>query len=367
MTTKNEKIIIGADCYHHNDNLRSAGFPGRVSLSDIDVDVYLHRDIKSDHIRVEDNVCKPNADIILTHGLTEYPELPGVSIVKLKRHGKAKQQARLTDIYQSTGFKDLQLFNKLQAVATYSVDRESNHVHGDIADWVVLKPEHGARGMYQYLINAANLNPIQVYKYLLESETVRTPEEIATKFGTVDLKMGNNEKLRKEEINMNIWENQNAVLQSFVPDIEVELRVLFSLTRYGTPLLYIQRRDMNDADFRQATGSHGTGDDCIYWQCHNGCLVPQTVENKPQCDKLPVNIEHLVEFLEQLVPHLDTLIGSIDIALTKEGQIYVLEYQPQFGTLGVPLGVVHRLHRYFLEYIIYDHLDRLKVIKGDRE
>lgn len=324
------------------DNIDVLGQGLVVNVKGEDFSVIFHRDPQFSLVgdRVEYNF-----DILQDWGGIKFADVdlrdivPSHRISILPRYTKTVQMARLinaADKYRASGITNSQ-YNKSKwlHVPTWFTGRTWNkNLSVPVTDTgkVVIKPNDGARGIGQFVVDTSNITTqaflAEFYKSFEESVTDSAVEDFCKRMNGIASYHSDNENGRHEGIHSLL--GQGAVVQSFVPNIAAEFRLI---TNALGDVTYVQKRRIErvDSGFPQAIGS-GVGDSTDKCVCLTDVLSPESIK--------------MLNYVAR------TAIGpmnSIDLFVTDDGHWGIFEFCNQFGTTGIPSDQLIKMH---VDYVV---------------
>lgn len=310
-----------------------------------DYEVFFHRDPQ---MTIVDGATRFNFDIAIHDGKLNIDGmvldhlLPSHRIHTIKRYNKVEQHTRIAGFlaayynqYQRP--EERVMFKNFEQVKMWFNRQASGWSHLINPERpVVVKPRDGARGIGQFLINP---NKIPMAVVIDNLDTFRrgtiTGEQLMAALAKFDPDMAySTEAERYPGEGLEAISQQGYTIQSFVPDIKLEYRLLSDKDGH---IAYCQRRGIRSGNdgFPQATGSSTDsikGDDV----CHiKDVLSPTDLEG-----------------LEEIVRNVIGPLSSIDLYITGDEKWGIFEYCNQWGMKGVPLKLAQKLHLDFLHEMI---------------
>lgn len=308
-----------------------------------DIEVKFHRDpiINMDGTRI-----KANFDMYIGNGDAESERwrkmLAPHQFIDLPRYDKFTQALRLQRGIQAYEKTDHPGDHGFIPVQTWFTGLNSGNNYPPVAGKMVIKPQDGARGAGQWLVDTNFVN-LQYFSAKLtdfvsdvrsNGDEVVVKEKLETflaKFdGHVSYHSGG-EHYATEGFTM--LSDQGAVVQSLVPDIEHEFRLITGVD--GSPV-YCQRRKIRDNESKlpQATGGGFVID-------HDAVMDWE--------DLLGSNRRHALRWLCQ---NVIGPMNSLDLFKTKDGGWGILEYCNQFGVSGIPQDIARDMHINYLYKVV---------------
>lgn len=193
----------------------------------------------------------------------------------------------------------------------------------------LIKSTVGARGIGQCLVDS-KISVIQVLAAIKEfKREERGEDEPLSKFLLDKFNGGVIYNTAGEwQVNEGLSQMDDLYLQEYL-DIEEEYRVI---TDSNGLVDYIQTRNRVGDVYKQAIGSNALDG------------IDRTVVN-PRWQGVRDFIFNEVVGKGAVMP-----FSSMDIVLTKDGKLYLLEYSAQFGIEGIPIDDSYRLAKSRLEY-----------------
>lgn len=304
------------------------------------VEVRIHR---HPQVNIRGTDVSYNFDIMISNGgncegFNFGNVLPDHRYVKLARYDKFSQAIRLLNAceeYRQQNDTSDSLFCKFIPVPTWFVGINGSRSFPNVTGKVVIKPQDGARGIGQFVVDTSHVNLHQFNKKLDKYLTTDHSDEAFKKF--LD---GFNDHVtyysRDEDTpgeGLQCLKTQGGIVQSFIPNVSAEYRVI---TGADSRPVYFQRRQMRDVEsaYPQATG----GGDVI-----------DVSANRDNPFDTDMQAKKLFDYLCQ------TVIGplnSIDLFITNDGHWGIFEYCNQFGVSGIPAAVAEKIHADFMLNIV---------------
>lgn len=328
-------ITVVTDPLINNLDVLGASF----NLSET-IEVRFHR---HPQINIRGNDVSYNFDIMISNGGSDQGfnfgnVLPPHRYVKLARYDKFSQAIRLLNAcedYKQQNKAFDYLHSKFIPVPTWFVGLQGSRSFPNITGKVVIKPQDGARGVGQFVVDTTYVNLNQFNKKLDKYLTTTHTDEAFKVF--LDGFAGNVAYYSRDEDTpgegLQCLKEQGGIVQSFIPNVSAEYRII---TGADSKPLYFQRRKMRDveSDYPQATG----GGDVIDVKANRDNPFDQDTDAKK-----------LFEYLCQ------TVIGplnSIDLFITGDGHWGIFEYCNQFGVSGIPAAIAEEIHAEFMHDVV---------------
>ncbi len=201
----------------------------------------------------------------------------------------------------------------------------------------LLKSTTGARGIGQFLING-DIPLIKVLAAIKKYSGAHFSEYLEETFGDTVVYNTQGEWSTDEGLKA----MPSSYLQEYI-DIYEEYRIV---TDKNGLVDYIQSRDRVGGVYKQAVGS-------------NALDKIDRTEVNPRWDSVRAFIRDKVVGNGVVLP-----FRSMDVALTKDGKFYLLEYSSQYGIEGIPDEVSYQLARKYLEHQVDEYLSPLPVVQA---
>ena len=289
-----------------------------------DVEVLIHSDPR---IEIDGDRVVTNFDLLIESGMspTKGSGLVDQSmVVALPRHAKSRQVVELSRIADR-----MDALHFIQPLTRYCNQHTWTGTSvGGIADlgrYVVIKPEHGARGIGQYVVDtkrvkiAAVLTDIENGK-LPDAETIKEKYDDAVYLAT--------DKEKTEGEGSQVIVGQGYIAQSVIPGIVAECRVLISPCSSNVYLdRSIKKKSKVGIVYSQATGADSESGDATTKLTHTqfNKFIPRACNDS--------YAKEITQFLHQMSQDICPF-GSVDLFITEGGHGGVFEYCNQFGTVG---------------------------------
>lgn len=329
--------IITVITDHFINNLDVLGI--NYKLSD-EIELRIHR---HPQVNIRGTDVSYNFDIMISNGgpnegFNFGNVLPAHRYVKLPRYDKFTQAIQLLNAleeYRATHEALAVLHAKFLPVPTWFVGVNGSRSFPNVTGKVVIKPQDGARGIGQFVVDTLYINLHQfnksLDKYLAGEHTPEAFQVFLDGFkGHVSYYSRDEDKPGE---GLECLKEQGAIVQSFIPDVSAEYRVITGAA--GEPVYFQKRRfrDENSA-YPQATG----GGDTIDLDAR--CLNP-----------LAKDVHSNALFLN-LCQNVIGPLNSIDLFITSDGHWGIFEFCNQFGVTGIPAGIAEDIHAKFMENIV---------------
>lgn len=300
-----------------------------------DVEVLVHA---SPYIAIDGDKVDTNFDLLIQSGLTPTPGaglLEQHQVVDLPRHAKSRQVIEVNRIAEKIAAQHyLSVLTRYCNKFSYTTPTTGGIA--DLGRHVVIKPEHGARGIGQYVVDTHAVSIENVLK-ALENKLLPSQKEIQQLFPKgVFLAT---DKERSAGVGQAALTDQNYIVQGIVPSVVAEVRVLLSPV---SPNLYIDRtiikKGTSGVSYSQATGADGSAKvtasqlSATNFSKHFGDLVCLSA------------IEEIEEFLDMMKSSICPF-GSVDLFVTETGDWGVFEYGNQFGSAAYHPQKITDLHQ----------------------
>lgn len=255
---------------------------------------------------VSASTTSKNYDILIDGNASFLTSEPNT--IKILRHGKVQQAEHLVSAYEMAG-KDVRIRN----VLTWGFRRGfiSAPSPSDLGiERVIVKPENGARGIYQSVFNISDISIAKVHDWYVKADSFE--DWLNNKPANVEI--SDVEKYTDRDKLMFSGLKEHLVLQEYIQDIMTEYRVIFRADYINDVyVLYHQPRALLGTKiFKQAIGSD---------------------ESPKTCTRLETG--PLADFVNTILPHLNTPFGSLDVFYTTDHKYGVFEYQGQYGIKGL--------------------------------
>lgn len=257
-----------------------------------------------------------NYDVVIDSSIWEDTFLDESVVLKLKRFDKLTQQVRLFQATRGLGLTD---YICRRCSNTRDVDRVVLPPKS-----IILKPLYGARSLSMVKIEAERsqqldvaIAVIAVFKEYEPEDINKGLELVANKYRCRISLRPCNEHFSGESLNK--LSKSQFYMDEFIPDIEEEYRLLVNAKN---ELVYIQRRNIEEID----------GDTLVSGVSCGSIL---------QVDELPPKV---AEELLKLIATGVLANNSCDLFITREKKWGIFEYQPQFGTSGIPREISIEYH-----------------------
>lgn len=336
MMSKQKRIItVVTDPFINNLDVLGVSY----KLSK-DIEVRIHR---HPQVNIRGTDVSYNFDIMISNGGNNEGfnfgnVLPSHRYVKLARYDKFSQAIRLLNAYEAYRHENDNaacLHGKFIPVPTWFVGLNGTRSFPNVSGKVVIKPQDGARGIGQFVIDTKYINLHQfnktLDKYLVGEHTTEAFQKFLDGFqGHVSYYSRDEDKPGE---GLECLKTQGGIVQSFIPNVSAEYRII---TGADSKPVYFQRRKVRDEDsaYPQATG----GGDVIDVEANRD----NPFESDPQASKL-------FEYLCQ------TVIGplnSIDLFITGDGHWGIFEFCNQFGVSGIPARIAEDIHAKYMEQVV---------------
>lgn len=290
-----------------------------------------------------------NFDIMISNGGTNEGfnfkhVLPEHRYVHLPRYDKFTQAIRLLN-----GFNEYKQLNKdthdhyrnwFHPVPTWFVGLNPTRSFPTVKGKVVVKPMDGARGVGHFVVDLDYVNLTQFNKVL--ARYVAGEHDEAKFKVMLDSFEGHVTYHSIDEDHpgegLQALTEQGAIVQSFVPDVAAEYRVITG--KDGLPVYY-QRRKMRDVDskYPQATGG--------------GNLI-SAAESGPTPFLGRPDEQAIFDYLCQYVIGP---LNSIDLFITRGDEWGIFEYCNQFGVSGISAKTAENIHADFIKEVVVKFLE----------
>lgn len=322
---------------HFINNLDVLGI--NYKLSD-EIELRIHR---HPVVNIRGTEVSYNFDIMISNGgpnegFNFGNVLPSHRYVKLARYDKFTQAIQLLNAledYRAIHKSATVLQAKFLPVPTWFVGINGNRSFPNVTGKVVIKPQDGARGIGQFVVDTLYINLHQFNKSLDKYLEGEHTEEAFQKF--LDGFKGHVSYYSRDEDKpgegLECLKEQGAIVQSFIPDVTAEYRVI---TGAGGEPVYFQKRRFRDENsaYPQATG----GGDIIDVDAR--CTNP-----------LAKDVEANALF-QYLCRNVIGPLNSIDLFITHDGHWGIFEFCNQFGVTGIPAGIAENIHAKFMENVV---------------
>lgn len=306
-----------------------------------DLEIRFHR---HPQVNIRGDKVSYNFDIMISNGganegFNYKNVLPAHRYVKLPRYDKFTQVIQLINGVEEYKQMNAGLSQSFLSVPTWFVGLTAARSFPTVTGKVVVKPMDGARGVGQFVIDLTYVNLSQFNKVItryLASE----PCDVKFK-ALIDSFEGHVQYYSRDEEHegegLQALKEQGAVVQSFIPNVVAEYRVITGIN--GEPVYY-QRRKLRDPDseYPQATG----GGNLIH-------MVPE--EPHPFAD-----LDNQHDLFKYLCNYIIGPLSSIDLFFTEDGQWGIFEFCNQFGVTGIPATTAEQIHADFLKSVVYDFI-----------
>lgn len=306
-----------------------------------------HREIRfhrQPQVNIRGTKVDYNFDIMISAGTNNpgfnYEDvLPPHRYVKLRRYDKFTQAIRLRNAVEA--YEALHRIPQTAhchiSVPTWFVGLSATRSFPAIGGMVVVKPMDGARGVGQFLVDL-NLTTLfqfqlQLTKYLQTDHSEERFKAFLDGFeGTVTYHSIDEHHSGE---GLQCLKDQGAIVQSFIPNVTSEYRVI---TDHNGDPCYYQRRNIRDEKsvYPQATG----GGNLIY----RGDSVTSPLEDNPVAASM----------FKALCKTVIGPMNSIDLFLTDTGW-GIFEHCNQFGVTGIPAEISEKLHADFLSQVVRNY------------
>lgn len=300
---QNRIVAIDEDAWTNISNLRH--LPPSFTLEGYRVAVH-----NQPRLQIQGVEECTNFDLVIT--MEPWEELQTEQQVILPRLPKSAQLANLNRRIRQGRFLR---FIPTPVYKSLDVrDTESWAHTGEFPRWVVVKPEHGAKGKSQFLIDTRYMTPDGLLNTLRDCDTYG---DLCQAFP--HLKRGEHHNDDGEKL----IHNQRYILQMYVEDVASEQRVLWYVDHNHDVQAFVfdrERGSNDDKIFGQATGAR------VYYE-----------EGMPAGKPLAEYYAHssqLCDELLDLIRHTGLEMGSMDVYRTHNGHYGIFEYCNQFGTRG---------------------------------
>lgn len=196
-------------------------------------------------------------------------------------------------------------------------DRKHPSYYGpDLKGRVVIKPEDGARGVSQILVD---FDEVSVSSFLKDLYGPCTWAELKELYITPAVVFSDGAFVNADE-NENNKKDGRFTFQAFVPNIEFEVRIL---TNHNADIGFICHRTREGEEYKQATGVARKAVE----------MWTSTKDEEWLSDRMgPGQLDVFKEFLKDVVGPMQ----SVDLFITETSKWGVLEYCNQYGIAGVP-------------------------------
>lgn len=326
---------------HFINNLDVLGI--HYKLSD-EIELRIHR---HPQVNIRGTEVSYNFDIMISNGgpnegFNFGNVLPPHRYVKLARYDKFTQAIQLLNAledYKATHDAMTCLHAKFLPVPTWFVGVNSNRSFPNVKGKVVIKPQDGARGIGQFVVDTLYINLHQfnksLDKYLAGEHTAEAFQVFLDGFkGHVSYYSRDEDKPGE---GLECLKEQGAIVQSFIPDVSAEYRVITGAD--GEPVYFQKRRFRDETSaYPQATGGGDTID------------MDARVTNP-----LAKDVHSNALFL-YLCKHVIGPLNSIDLFITSDGHWGIFEFCNQFGVTGIPAGIAEDIHAKFMENVVASFL-----------
>jgi hypothetical protein len=303
--------------------------------------IFFHNDPQLSVIDGEEHF---NFDFMISDGTLKINEiaaeriLPPHMVFVNRRYSKTEQAMRINNYVKRTAgrlqfndddFVKIKSWVHSQALGLSSLVNPSGKV--------VIKPNDGARGIGQFLVDTDKI-PFAVMIEALDKyiKGMSTSKELFEELNKYDPDMAYSTRGEHHvDEGLSGLKTQGYSIQSFVDNIESEYRII---TGAQSEIAYVQKRNVYNADgFPQASGSNTNsilGEDIV--------SIESVLSSKQIHD------------LSALARDVIGPLSSLDLFVTKDKKWGVFEYCNQFGIKGVPANTVANLHKQFISNIIND-------------
>lgn len=253
-------------------------------------------------------------EVVTPVGRTE--KVPTVSLPRLT---KIKQARRINTAVQEMGKEKISHFTPIKS---FLLSDASALGCFEGTPRIVVKHEHGARGLGQIVVDL-NLIGYDKARHLLfklkqaadSSDGVEKVAEVIEQSKGAFLISKGHEKYDGEYLD---YLKDISVVQGLIEDVQTEYRLLTDLE--GN-IVWAQERDLEGDVFKTATGSNGN------------TQYLHLPENTLMADNQVVFNE-----VQALLKYMGISLNSVDLFITKEGQWGIFEFCNQWGIQGVNAG-----------------------------
>lgn len=340
MTKQKRILTVVTDPFINNLDVLGVSF----KLSD-EIELRIHR---HPQVNIRGTDVSYNFDIMISNGGNNEGfnfgnVLPAHRYVKLPRYDKFSQAIKLLNAYEAFRHENdntAGLRAKFIPVPTWFVGLNGNRSFPNVNGKVVIKPQDGARGIGQFVIDTKYINLHQfnksLDKYLAGEHTTEAFQKFLDGFeGHVSYYSRDEEKPGE---GLECLKTQGGIVQSFVPDVSAEYRII---TGADSKPVYFQRRKVRDEEsaYPQATG----GGDVIDVQANRD----NPFDSDPQASKL----------FDYLCQKVIGPLNSIDLFITNDGHWGIFEFCNQFGVSGIPAAVAEDIHANFMKQVVADFIE----------
>ena len=314
-----KRLIVAYDD-HAVNNFQHA--PARFKRGNVEVLVHADPRIDIDGVEVVTNF-----DLLINSGLGPVKGsgfLDQSALVTLPRHSKSRQMVELHKItVRQESFHYIQPLTRYCNQHTWTGTSVGGTV--DLGRYVVIKPEDGARGIGQYVVDTKRTK-IATVLTAIKDGLLPNADAIAEMYGDTVFLATDKEKDENEGAEVIV--SQGYIAQSVIPDIVAECRVLISP---AGPNVYLDRTIRNKSKggvtYSQATGADADSGKAVTRLEHT-----QFNKHIPEIGR-DTYIAEINNFLYEM--SLDVCpFGSVDLFITREGKWGIFEYCNQFGTIG---------------------------------
>jgi len=280
-----------------------------------------------------------NFDILITgqangDGVNEH--VPEHRICRIPRHKKFTQAVKLQQAVAAYGQQEPTCFLNIPTWFNGWGGRN----YPCAIEWMVVKPNDGARGIGHFTVATAYVNMdyfLKAMNKLLEGEHTQENFDafIESFAGKVEYHTGG-ENYPFEGLES--LKTDGVVVQSVIQNIGKEYRVI---TDKDCEPSYFQERRSRDPEskYPQATGGGAVID----------IGMIKTHDDLPSC----INMDLLRHLCKKVIGPM----SSIDIFVTNDGYWGIFEYCNQFGISGVPQDYIFNLHATFVESLVANYID----------
>ena len=197
--------------------------------------------------------------------------------------------------------------------SNYGDTKHTSYLGDDISGLVVVKPEDGARGICQMVVD---FDKISVGAFLRDLYGKTSLKDIHAKYKE-HLIVGAGHELYDDEAE-GVKKDASFAFQRYVENIEAEYRILTD--KDGAIGFACKRVRGGDTEFKQATGATS-----------KVTAIEEVTE-----EQLGLDIGADWDVFERLLAEVVGPMQSVDLFITKDGKWGICEYCNQYGIEGVP-------------------------------
>lgn len=220
---------------------------------------------------------------------------------------------------------------------------------------LVMKTNHGARGIAQFLIDNERYSVTDRFSifhdYIKELQERIVNEEEVPELENIEAHLkerfpfiihynSGNEKYKNESI-LRIGGMQDFVLEEFVPEVHKEYRLIV----VNGEVVYTQLRSISGDVYKTATGSG----EYYTEETDFESIFPEETRDEM--------VKSVMDVIRSVAPE----ISSFDLFITEDNKIGFFEYCPQFGQTAISHDRRYAIYEKFLTHVVKKYFLSRKV------